>query len=36
MRHSVDGRKFGRNTSHRKAMFKNMANSVIEKEQITT
>ncbi len=36
MRHSVDGRKFGRNTSHRKAMFKNMANSVIEKEQIVT
>ena len=36
MRHAVDGRKFGRNTSHRKAMFKNMANSVIEKEQIVT
>jgi large subunit ribosomal protein L17 len=36
MRHSVDGRKFGRNTSHRKAMFKNMANAVIEKEQIVT
>jgi large subunit ribosomal protein L17 len=36
MRHAVDGRKFGRNTSHRKAMFKNMANAVIEKEQITT
>ena len=36
MNHQVDGRKFGRNTSHRKAMFRNMANSVIEKEQITT
>jgi large subunit ribosomal protein L17 len=36
MRHAVDGRKFGRNTSHRKAMFRNMANSVIEKEQIIT
>jgi large subunit ribosomal protein L17 len=36
MRHAVDGRKFGRNTSHRKAMFKNMANAVIEKEQIQT
>jgi large subunit ribosomal protein L17 len=36
MRHQVDGRKFGRNTSHRKAMFKNMANSVIEKERIVT
>ncbi|HVN87215.1 MAG TPA: 50S ribosomal protein L17, partial [Candidatus Binatia bacterium] len=36
MRHGVDGRKFGRNTSHRVAMFRNMANSVIEKEQIVT
>lgn len=36
MRHQVDGRKFGRNTSHRLAMFRNMANSVIEKEQIVT
>jgi large subunit ribosomal protein L17 len=36
MRHGVDGRYFGRNTSHRKAMFKNMANAVIEKEQIQT
>ena len=36
MRHNVDGRKFGRNTSHRMAMFRNMANSVIEKEQIVT
>lgn len=36
MRHLVDGRKFGRNTSHRTAMFRNMANSVIEKEQVIT
>lgn len=36
MRHAVDGRKFGRNTSHRLAMFRNMANSVIVKEQIVT
>jgi large subunit ribosomal protein L17 len=36
MRHQVDGRKFGRNTSHRKAMFRNMANSVISQEQIVT
>jgi large subunit ribosomal protein L17 len=36
MRHQIDGRKFGRNTSHRVAMFRNMANSVIEKEQIIT
>jgi len=36
MRHGMDGRKFGRNTSHRKAMFRNMANSVILDEQIQT
>jgi large subunit ribosomal protein L17 len=36
MRHQVDGRKFGRNTSHRVAMFRNMANAVIDKEQIVT
>jgi large subunit ribosomal protein L17 len=36
MRHQVDGRKFGRNTAHRKAMFQNMANSVIGEEQIVT
>ncbi len=36
MRHLNDGRKFGRNTSHRMAMFRNMANSVILDEQITT
>lgn len=36
MNHGVDGRKFGRNTSHRVAMFRNMANSVIAKEQVIT
>ena len=36
MRHNIDGRKFGRNTSHRAAMFRNMANCVIDKEQIVT
>jgi len=36
MRHSVDGRKFGRNTSNRSAMFRNMANSVIMQEQVVT
>lgn len=36
MRHQVDGRKFGRNTSHRLAMFRNMANSVIKQEQVIT
>ena len=36
MRHQVDGRKFGRNTSHRKAMFRNMANSVIAQERVVT
>lgn len=36
MRHQMDGRKFGRNTSHRLAMFRTMANQVIAKEQIVT
>jgi large subunit ribosomal protein L17 len=36
MNHRVDGRKFGRNTSHRIAMFRNLANCVIEREQIVT
>lgn len=36
MRHRVDGRAFGRNTSHRLAMFRNMANSAILSEQIVT
>ncbi len=36
MRHGVDGRKFGRNTSHRVAMLKNLANNLIREEQIVT
>ncbi len=36
MRHGVDGRKFGRNTSHRVAMLKNLANNLIQQEQIVT
>lgn len=36
MRHQVDGRKFGRNTSHRVALFRNLANAVVEREQIVT
>lgn len=36
MRHAVDGKKFGRNTSHRLAMFRNTANSLIQAEQIVT
>ncbi len=36
MRHRKSGRKFGRNSSHRKAMFKNMATSLFEHEAIRT
>lgn len=36
MRHLKAGRKLNRNSSHRKAMFKNMANSLIENELIKT
>ena len=36
MRHQVDGRKFGRNTSHRVAMFRVMANNLIHHKGITT
>ena len=36
MRHGVDGRQFGRNTSHRVAMLKNVSNSLIKQEQIIT
>jgi large subunit ribosomal protein L17 len=36
MRHMVDGRKFGANTSHRNAMFRTMANNLILNEQIVT
>jgi large subunit ribosomal protein L17 len=36
MRHGRSGRRLNRTSSHRKAMFTNMAASLIEHEQITT
>jgi len=36
MRHRKRGRYFGRNSSHRKAMFKNMMVSLLKHELITT
>ena len=36
MRHKVAGRKLGRTTSHRAAMTRNMASSLIEHERIIT
>lgn len=36
MRHLKSGRKLNRNSSHRKAMFRNMATSFLEHGQITT
>ena len=36
MRHGKAGRKLNRTSSHRKAMFANMASSLIEHEQIMT
>jgi large subunit ribosomal protein L17 len=36
MRHRKTGRKFGRSATHRKAMFRNMATSLLEHERITT
>ena len=36
MRHGVSGRKLGRTTTHRLAMFANMAASLIKHEQIKT
>ena len=36
MRHRKSGRKLGRNSSHRKAMYRNMASSLIEHEVIST
>lgn len=36
MRHGVAGRKLGVTSSHRAAMFKNMAQALIKHEQITT
>ncbi len=36
MRHGVSGRKLNRTSTHRKAMFANMAAALIKHEQITT
>ena len=36
MRHRKSGRQLGRNSSHRQAMFKNMATSLFEHEVIKT
>ena len=36
MRHRKAGRRFNRSVSHRKAMFKNMANALLKHEQIVT
>ena len=36
MRHNLKGRKLNRTSSHRKAMFSNMAASLIKHEQIVT
>ena len=36
MRHGNSGRKLGRTSSHRKAMFANMAVALLKHEQITT
>lgn len=36
MRHRKSGRKLGRNSSHRKAMFRNMATSLVQHETIRT
>src|SRR3954470_3117972 len=36
MRHGVAGRKLGVTSSHRQAMFRNMATALIKHEQITT
>ena len=36
MRHSVKGRKLGRTTSHREALFRNQLQSLMDKERIVT
>lgn len=36
MRHRIAGRKLNRTSSHRKALFKNLAQALIEHEQIQT
>lgn len=36
MRHNKSGRRLGRNSSHRKAMLRNMVTSLLDQEKITT
>jgi large subunit ribosomal protein L17 len=36
MRHNVGGRKLGRTTAHRKALFRNQLSALIEHEQVKT
>ena len=36
MRHNKTGRRLGRNSSHRKAMLRNLVTSLLDKERITT
>lgn len=36
MRHAIKGRKLNRTSSHRKALFSNLAQALITREQITT
>ena len=36
MRHGKSGRRFGKKTSHREAMFRNMVTSLLNYEKITT
>ena len=36
MRHRVDGRKFGRSVSHRRAMFRNLVGNLILHEKVVT
>jgi large subunit ribosomal protein L17 len=36
MRHRVHGRKLGRTSAHRKALFRNQVTALMEKERITT
>ena len=36
MKHKIKGKKLNRTSSHRKALFKNMAQSIIKHEQIIT
>ena len=36
MKHRIKGKKLNRTSSHRKALFKNMAQAIIKHEQIIT